>query len=150
VVVTSERTSRAITGVAPADTNAALREGYADTLSAWAAAHQPVLVLRDTPGSTTIVPDCVDQNLDNLAACDGPQDKRLAPDPLAEAALAMNNNLVAVADMTQYLCSEGTCYGTIGGLIAYFDRHHMTDTFARTLAPFVEPYLVKLIEATRS
>jgi peptidoglycan/LPS O-acetylase OafA/YrhL len=150
VVVTSSRVVRAITGVAPKDTDAAIRRSFTDTLSTWAAADQPVLVLRDTPWSDANVPDCVDQHLDDLSVCDGAEDQRLRRDPMADAALSMDHGSVAVADMTRYLCSEGTCFGTIGGLIAYFDLHHMTVTFARTLAPFVEPYLVRLIPSPGS
>ncbi len=150
LVVTSARTSRPIAGVAPKDANAAIRDGYTATLSTWAAAGVPTLVMRDTPSGSASVPDCVDQHLENLSACDGARALNLHPDPLAEAARRLGKPTVKVADLTSHLCSASTCYVTVGGLIAYFDSHHLTETFSRTLAPFVEPSIVGLIRPTAS
>ena len=145
LIVTSARTSRPLIDVAAQDTEATIRQAYMGTLATWARSGRPVLVLRDTPESNVIVPDCVDEHSQELSKCDGPQASRLSADPLAEAATATKDSTVEVADLTKYLCSDGTCYGTIGGLPAYLDRHHMTDTFARTLAPFVEPQVARLL-----
>ena len=56
----------------------------------------------------------------------------------------MKTKQVAVSDFTSSFCDPKTCYSTIGGVIAYFDRSHMTTTFARTLAPYLEPEVLKM------
>jgi hypothetical protein len=33
----------------------------------------------------------------------------------------------------------------VGGVPVYYDQTHMTATYAKTLAPYLEPYLVKAI-----
>ena len=53
-----------------------------------------------------------------------------------------------MADLTPYFCANAQCYSTIGGLIVYSDRSHMTTTFAKTLAPIVEPYVTGLLGPT--
>ena len=147
LVVTSARTSRVLVGVAPEDTVRVVQDAYTATLKRWADAGVPVLVLRDTPEAASSIPDCVAMHEDDLAGCDAPRADRLNPDPLADAAAALDVKSVRVVDLTDQLCSGDTCYGTIGGLIAYFDSHHLTATFARTLAPFIEPDAVALLHA---
>jgi peptidoglycan/LPS O-acetylase OafA/YrhL len=148
LVVTSARSGPSLTGVAQSDQVAAATAGYLDTLGAWADAGDRVLVLRDTPYGEVLTPDCVAQHASDLSACDGPQARREVPDAMADAARALRLETVQVADLTPYFCADAQCYSTIGGLIVYSDRSHMTTTFAKTLAPIVEPYVTGLLGPT--
>jgi hypothetical protein len=98
-----------------------------------------VLVLRDTPYATDLqnVPDCISSHEDDLDACDGGT-AREQVDPLAEAARAMPSPDLSVLDLTDHICSGRTCYSVVGGVIVYFDRGHLSTTFARSLAPDIE------------
>ena len=40
------------------------------------------------------------------------------------------------------LCTEAVCQVVIGTVIAYFDGLHMTETYARSIAPFIEAELL--------
>ncbi|KQM84127.1 acyltransferase family protein [Agromyces sp. Leaf222] len=135
LVVTSNRTSSPLVGMTMPETQVAAIGAYDTTLRTWLDADIPVLVLRDTPASEKgVVPDCVAQHLDDVAACDSSLGA-LAVDPMADAAESIDDSRIAVVDLNDRLCGAGACYGVIGGLIAYFDAHHMTATFAETLAP---------------
>jgi peptidoglycan/LPS O-acetylase OafA/YrhL len=145
LVVTSARSGPSLTGVAEADQVSAATTGYLDVLDRWASADVRVLVLRDTPYGEVVTPDCIAANVSDLSACDGPRERREVPDPLADAARVMAVDTVQVADMTPFFCRDGQCFSTVGGLIVYFDRSHMTTAFAETLAPFVEPAVTALL-----
>ena len=47
-------------------------------------------------------------------------------------------------DLTPYYCRDGGCPAVIGGVTVYRDPHHLTVTYARTLAPYVLRGLVDL------
>jgi peptidoglycan/LPS O-acetylase OafA/YrhL len=145
LVVTSARSGPSLTDVAEGDQVATATSGYLDVLSQWTTAGDRVLVLRDTPYGEVVTPDCIAEHITDLSACDGPQDRREVPDPLADAARLLAVDTVQVADLTEFFCRDEQCYSTIGGLIVYFDRSHMTTAFAATLAPFVEPYATELL-----
>lgn len=46
-------------------------------------------------------------------------------------------------DLTQFYCKDGRCPLVIGGVKVLRDRGHITATFARTLAPFIQSELDK-------
>lgn len=136
LVVISNRTSRPLRDVATADQYDRAKDSYTRVLSAWSQADVPVLVLRDTPYATELesVPDCVASNRDALAACDGTREREQS-DPQFAAAEDMNDPRVVPLDLTDRFCAQNTCYSVLGGVIVYFDRGHMSTTFARTLGP---------------
>ena len=96
-----------------------------------------VLVIHDVPMPVD-VPNCVAAHPHNLSACDGPRNERIVQDPLYDAAVALNSPYVHTADFTDALCDATTCYGVIGGVIAYYNAGHLTGTFAMSLLPQFE------------
>ncbi|GEA79790.1 SGNH hydrolase domain-containing protein [Cellulomonas uda] len=68
-------------------------------------------------------------------ACRTPRDVALAtPDPLRKAhALVPGSVLV---DTTSLLCTSSVCRPVVGHVMAYRDRHHLSATMSRTLAPY--------------
>jgi hypothetical protein len=89
------------------------------------------MVVGDVPYLPEAAPDCIAAQ----GACSYPRADVLDghSDALARAAHDLG---VPVIDLTPYLCTT-SCDAVIGGLIVYQDRHHLTVTFARTLAPYV-------------
>lgn len=148
LVVTSNLTARDLDGVPGAEQAAAVEAAYAESLDRWVAGGVPVVVIRDTPDAGTDlqnVPDCVAWKADDLAACDGDLG-RVPDDPLAAAADAHPSDLVSVADLTDLICRDETCYSTVGGLVVYFEAGHLSETFARSTAPYLRPALVEAME----
>ncbi|WP_153745227.1 acyltransferase family protein [Microbacterium sp. SYP-A9085] len=136
LVVFSNRTSRTMPGLTLAQTFPEAQKSYTRVLKTWVDAGVPVLVLRDTPYATelTNVPDCVSEHEDDLSACDGTASRKQT-DPLADAAQAISAPNLSVLDLTDRICSGQVCYSVLGGVIVYFDRGHLSGTFARSLAP---------------
>ncbi|WP_051681628.1 acyltransferase family protein [Cellulomonas sp. HZM] len=138
LVVMSERTYRPLVGVDDEDKVATARAAYARVLERFTDAGIPVLVLRDTPAPSESAPDCVARERGGWASCTTPAEDAIEPDPLADAAHADRSGLVDVLDVNDLLCDATRCHDVVGGVIVYFDRGHLTSTFARTLRPEVE------------
>lgn len=112
----------------------------ADFVAAWSkltAAGKKVIVIRDTPDAgSTLVPQCVAQAMSQYDPCATPRDVAVtAEDP--EWSAAQTTPGVTGIDLTNDFCDASLCHSVIGGLIVYFDYHHLTATFARTLAPYL-------------
>ena len=147
LVVTSERTGRAAIGVSAADSYGPWKKGYAPYLQQWADRGVKVLVIRDNPfpiSTMPSVPDCVGAHPDDFAKCSAPRTAWLRPDPLADAAKGIASPKLTVADLTNYFCMD-VCSPVIGKAMVYVDGSHITQTFARTLAPYLEPYVRKAL-----
>jgi hypothetical protein len=153
LVVTSERNGRAAAGHSYADSYPAWLAGYRQVVAGWMKAGTDVLVLHDTatPGATLkSVPDCLAAHEDDVAACSGPRAAWVPKDPLAAAARAADSPRVQVADLNDYLCDADTCPAVIGGVTVYSDASHLTKTYAITLAPYLRPKLLAVLERARS
>ncbi|MBL3687227.1 acyltransferase [Leucobacter zeae] len=142
-VIVSQRQSVEVAGGTWETTERPMIDAQAEMLRAWDDAGLSVMVIRDTPypgKQDVIVPDCVAAHLSDPTACDGTTEEWHWMDPLAEAADGFSAS-TAVLDPTEWICPEGTCRAVIGGMITYFDGSHLTDTYARTLAPSINRWL---------
>jgi hypothetical protein len=70
-------------------------------------------------------------------------------DPAADAAVSLSRRGVSVIDLNDFLCTLDTCQVVIGGVIAYYDHSHMTATFNRTLAPYLDEELQEALRQHR-
>lgn len=108
--------------------------GFADYWRKLEAAGIQVLVLRDIPRMDENIPDCVSQNYDSPDVCSRKRTDALPGSALFEQAVAEAPG-VDVADFTDVFCTEVVCKSVIGDVLAYYDNHHLTDTFAVSMAP---------------
>jgi len=53
----------------------------------------------------------------------------------------------ALVDMTDFYCEKRVCPSVIGGANVYRDQTHLTDTYARTLAPFLGDAIASALDA---
>jgi hypothetical protein len=115
--------------------------------AAWAPlvkAGKKVLVIADVPRTNgKDIPDCLAAAGPDASACDAPLPAALPTDAMAEAASAANGQGVTLLNMTDRFCVKGVCHARIGGVIVYSDSAHLTNTYARTLAPYIERALIK-------
>ncbi|GAB3067585.1 acyltransferase family protein [Intrasporangium mesophilum] len=141
LVVMSDRTLQPLAGVPAAQKTAVAKASYNRVMDTFIEAGARVLVIRDTPGATGSVPDCVARYSNDVAKCatkEAPQPTSgLEPDPLADAAADRVGKDVTRLEVTDLLCRDGSCPAVLGGLITYFDHGHMTKTFSLTLYPEV-------------
>ena len=141
LVITSQRQSVTTSGDDRRETRAAAEDGYRTYLQRWSRGGTNVLILRDTPfpGHTLdSVPDCLVAHRSNQAACAGTREEWRSTDPLYDVAVELGLPGVATIDTTPFLCTETTCPAVIGSVVVYFDASHMTATYSRTTARFIE------------
>lgn len=153
LVITSERQSVRTKGDSWAQTEPTAVAGYTSYLKAWSGAGTTVLVLRDTPypGRTLdSVPDCLAQHVTHQDACDGTPDGWRWMDPQFDAATALSLPGITPIDVTPYLCTPTVCPAVIGTVVAYFDKSHMTATYARSLAPYLEAEILAAMSLARA
>ncbi len=115
---------------------AALEEGYKKTLARVIAAGLDAVVIRDTPASEEDIPSCVSEDLQNLESC---AFKRVHdPNIEFDVRAAKSTPGVHLIDITDEICPGDLCRAVIGNALVYRDKAHLTATFARTLAPWIE------------
>ncbi len=141
LVIMSDRTFQPLVGVSSARKQATAKASYNRVMDRFIKSGSRILVLRDTPGAATSLPDCVASHLKDPAKCaiktKYTGSTGLEPDPLAAAAAGREGTDVTRLEVTNLLCRDGSCPAVLGGLITYFDHGHMTRTFALTLYPEV-------------
>ncbi|TFD45071.1 acyltransferase [Cryobacterium sp. TMT1-2-1] len=153
LVITSERNGRPAVGASMAGSQPAWEKGYNEFLGAWLAKDVNLVVIHDSPlpaATVASVPDCVAKHLDSLALCAGTPDRWIPNDPLVRAAKNLRDDRVSVIDLSTYFCTSETCPAVIGGVIAYFDGSHISNTFAMTLAPHMIDPLTEAIQNATS
>ncbi|AUI52700.1 hypothetical protein AC20117_19785 [Arthrobacter crystallopoietes] len=145
LVITSERQSVPVQGETWETTEAPAVAGYKSYLSRWAEADTNVVVIKDPlfPGGS--IPDCLAENPGNPGACAGTPEDWYWMDPLEEAANELSLPNIKTVNMDQYFCEDGVCHAAIGSVVTFFDGSHITATYAKTLAPYLDQALQKLL-----
>jgi hypothetical protein len=100
-----------------------------------------VIVLRDTPVFNLDPTDCLSQNVN----CAGRLRDVSRPSPIP-IALALQPEVQSI-DMTDQLCPDGRCSAAIGNLVVWRDKHHLTATFAKTLAPVLGQRIATILHS---
>jgi hypothetical protein len=113
----------------------AAADGFTRTLAPIVDAGSEVLVVQDTPYPPFIAPDCVESHGEDAAACSFPR-PHPAPsdDPLTAAAAALGSP--RVIDLTDAICRHDECRSVEGNVLVYRDNH-LSDRYARSLAPWL-------------
>lgn len=102
-----------------------------------------VAVIRDIPNANGETTDCVARHTTDSKKCELVAASALGNDDLMVKA-ADGQPGVSVVDMTDFFCADGTCETVRGGVVVYRDSHHMTATYATTLAPWLGEKLEKV------
>jgi len=99
-----------------------------------------VTVMRDLPMSSDFLPSvCVSENVDRPARCSFPAHR-----PLVEAydfAAAKRLRQIQIIDPLPRVCPGGTCRAVQGNVLKYRDRGHISATYSRTLANWLDARL---------
>jgi peptidoglycan/LPS O-acetylase OafA/YrhL len=100
-----------------------------------------VVAIQETPMMGFNVPDCVAKYGAFSERCDKPAAAaiRKAP-PTVQAARRMAGK-VKVIDMNKFICEAKLCPSVVGNVLVYFDAHHITSSYAKTLTPYLAPRL---------
>lgn len=139
LVITSARNVNPAKDQTLADSQPAWRSGYGEMLGRWAEANSRVLVIRDTAFAGPSVPNCVAAHPRDFAdQCSGDPARWLPEDPLYAAARELTGSSVSTVDLSRFLCDDVRCRPVIGGVLVYFDGSHLSATYAKTMAPFLD------------
>jgi peptidoglycan/LPS O-acetylase OafA/YrhL len=114
--------------------------GRRAVLAMWAtfvAHHIQVVVSEDVPGMRpNIDPQCIAQSHERYDPCSEPRGSVVRPNLASELALA-HPELVSYLPLSQYFCDTNRCHALIGGVVVYFDSHHLTTTYSQSLGPYL-------------
>ena len=103
---------------------------YADRLIA---SGIKVAAIRHSPWQAEDVPTCMARPGATAAAC-STSESLAAPEGAIGLAAAMDSR-IRLIDTRRFFCFQGNCPVVIGGVLVYRDSHHLTATYARTMAP---------------
>jgi peptidoglycan/LPS O-acetylase OafA/YrhL len=101
----------------------------------------------DTPRSRYNVPYCLSRHRDDVRECETRRAKAFGRDPGVVERTAAQLLGATLVDVTPLMCPGDPCPVVLNGMIVYRDSHHMTATFAKSLAPLIEPALVATLES---
>ncbi|QSB06089.1 acyltransferase family protein [Natronoglycomyces albus] len=105
-----------------------------------------VFAIRDTPRPGFDVPECVEANGITSLECARDRDDIY---PLQEPEVATEFDVpdnVRFIDLIDYVCGDQVCPPVVGNILVYQDTTHITATYMRTLAPYLEAELVATID----
>jgi hypothetical protein len=114
----------------------AMAAGYARTLRRLRRTGARVAVMKATPWAPFDPPTCVGRSLGRLRKCAFSRRQTTNRNFDARAARAVRG--ATLIDTTHALCLSRVCPSVIDGLLVYRDRYHLSATFARTLAPWLD------------
>lgn len=121
----------------------ALATGFSDAWKEVTSKGTPVVTTVDNPAWTDDPNKCL--RISPAEDCTEPRADGLVADPpvavAAAASIAAGEN-VTLLDFSNMYCTDTSCLAVIGGANVYRDPDHLTNTFATTLAPFLQSALI--------
>jgi hypothetical protein len=105
-----------------------------------------VVAIRETPITAGLNgPACVAKNGADTQACAVPKAKAVLPDPPTSYADRDLGGTVPVIDMNSLICGPALCPAVVGNVLVYMDSHHLTQSYAQTLAPYLHDKLKSVL-----
>ncbi len=119
------------------------RDGLHATLALLDGAGIGTIVLRDTPAGPVDVPICLSRAISHRSSsvgCSLQRSEALREDVFRSTRVAATGlSHVALLDLSQHFCDDKVCAPMRNDMIVYRDASHITDSYARSLAPYVYP-----------
>ncbi|MGD0559216.1 MAG: acyltransferase family protein [Streptosporangiaceae bacterium] len=100
-----------------------------------------VVPIQETPTMGFNPPDCVAKYGASSAVCDRPSAAAIPQDPPTVQAAKLMGGKVKVIDMNQFICGKTVCPSVVGNVLVYFDAHHLTSSYAKTMTRYLAPRL---------
>ena len=88
-------------------------------------------------------PSCVDRNRSEPSACD--VSRKALDSPAYDVRTASGSPTAHGVDLSDVICDADRCPATRGKYLVYRDTDHLTATFARALAPYLDEQLAPLL-----
>ncbi|MEA3321216.1 MAG: acyltransferase family protein [Bacillota bacterium] len=104
----------------------------------------PIFALRDNAWFEFDVPSCVEEKGVDSLECAQEREKALPSEsPFSKLETVPAN--VNYVDLTNYLCDEDYCKPVKGNVLVYRDKHHITATYVKTIAPILKKELFAVL-----
>jgi hypothetical protein len=103
-----------------------------------------IAILVDTPQSRYDVPSCLSRNLADTTRCETSRRAAFGWRHLLLERTAAEASGAAMVDLSHRICPRDPCPVVLDGMIVYRDSHHLTATFATSLAGDLEAALPDL------
>ena len=100
-----------------------------------------IAILADTPASNFDVPVCLSRHLDDITRCATSRLAAFGRQHLVRERTAAQAANATLVDLSDAVCPGDPCQPVIGDMIVYRDDHHLTATFAASLAGLLEAAL---------
>jgi hypothetical protein len=100
-----------------------------------------VAILADTPAAAVDVPVCLSRHLDDITRCATSRLAAFGRQHLVRERTAARAANATLVDLSDAVCPSDPCQAVIGDMIVYRDDHHLTATFAASLAGVLEAAL---------
>ena len=100
-----------------------------------------VVPIEETPMMGFNPPDCVAKYGTSSSKCDESVSTALPSDPPTVLATRLMNGKVKLIDMNEYVCDPTKCPSVVGNILVYFDEHHLTSNYSKTMVPYLAPRL---------
>ena len=104
-----------------------------------------VVTIADSPEFAASPVLCLSAHLESADDCSVDRADALNPAIREAQRIVAAERGGAVVDLTDYLCNVTECPAVIGSTLVYSDEHHLTATFARTLAATLEERLAPIL-----
>jgi peptidoglycan/LPS O-acetylase OafA/YrhL len=104
----------------------------------------PVVAIRESPEMSRVIPDCLSSHGATVAGCSTPRKQAVTTDTPMTIATRSMSGAVPLIDMTKLICGPRTCEPIVGNVVVYRDSHHLTNTYMKTLEPYLEKMLLKV------
>jgi hypothetical protein len=108
-----------------------------------------VVIIQDPPLPTAFeIPVCLSANLTNYRQCAYARKTGFGSSMGAREIAASKATGAGLIDLTAAICpGTGACPAVIDNMIVWRDQHHLTATFAASLAPAMDQQLVAILNA---
>ncbi|MDO8484011.1 MAG: SGNH hydrolase domain-containing protein [Candidatus Limnocylindrales bacterium] len=100
-----------------------------------------IAILGDTPASRVDVPVCLSRNLADITRCATSRIQAFGRQQLVRERAAARAADATVIDLSDAICPADPCQAVVGDTIVQRDDHHLTATFAASLAGQLEAAL---------
>ena len=90
------------------------------------------------PGTKPVpAPECVYVHRSEYDPCALPRATAGLEDANVESRAASATPGIRTFSLLPYLCDVTTCHSVIGGVVVYFDDHHLSASFSRSIGPYL-------------
>lgn len=103
-----------------------------------------IMAIRDNPWFEVNIPECIEEHGPNSVECEIDREEVL-PTPSKWDKLEEKPGNVNYVDYSEHFCDEEVCYPTKGNVIIYFDENHITNTYVKTITPFIREDLMSIL-----